>query len=277
MDVAIIEMSDKDYVKASKILNLEDVDPETLIDLNLKMDNIYSIVNDNKLVGIAQISEGKFTFIYVFIDPTFRHKGIGFEAIKLCEQKICNGQSKQIMTTYRVNDVDAEYLANKFGYKRKYSSTYMKYTGNRFDIENLPIRGYRDEDYESAHEMYAKAFHEMRVEVGDFPNSVIEQPNDKMRKNWAETLNERLVYIQDGEIVGFAHIKGNEIGSVSVKSEYQGKGIGRAFIKYICNRIFDEGYDSIILYCVVGNKAKKLYDSLGFKDIYIADYATKLR
>ena len=37
-------------------------------------------------------------------------------------------------------------------------------------------------------EMGAKAFHEMRISVGDFPDSAIEQPNDKMRQYWAENI-----------------------------------------------------------------------------------------
>lgn len=28
-------------------------------------------------------------------------------------------------------------------------------------------------------------------------------------------------------------------------------------------------------YCVVGNKARSLYDSLGFQEVYVAEYATK--
>jgi mycothiol synthase len=123
--------------------------------------------------------------------------------------------------------------------------------------------------------MYAKAFHEMRVSVGDFPDSVIEQPSENMRKYWAKTANERLVYIQDGMIVAYAHIDGDEIGSVSVRYQYQGQGIGRNFVKYISNKILDEGNDAVSLYCVVGNKARSLYDSLGFQKVYTAEYVTK--
>lgn len=115
----------------------------------------------------------------------------------------------------------------------------------------------------------------MRVSVGDFPDSVIEQPSENMRKYWAKTANERLVYIKDGIIVGYAHIDGNEIGSVSVQNQYQGQGIGRNFVKYICNKILDEGNDAVSIYCVIGNKARNLYNSLGFQEMYTADYVVK--
>lgn len=275
VNVAITEMSDTDYVKASKILDLEDADAEFFSAFKRKKNNFYSILNDDKLVGVAQISEGKKAFIYVFIDPTFRCKGIGFKALKLCEQKIRNGETEQITTTYKTDNVDATTFAIKFGYKRKFSTTYMKYTGHHFDIPELSVRGYCDEDYESAHEMYSMAFHEMRVRVGDFPDSVIEQSSDKMCEYWSETAKERFVYLQDEEIVGYAHIVGNEISSVSVKSQNQDQGIGRNFMKYICNKILSDGNQSVVLFCVVGNMAKILYDSLGFKQIYTADYAIK--
>lgn len=124
--------------------------------------------------------------------------------------------------------------------------------------------------------MYAEAFHEMRISVGDFPDSVVEQPNENMRKHWAETANERFVYIKDDIIIGYAHIKDNCIGSISVKKEYQGQGIGRSFMKFICNKILDNGYKEINLYCVIGNvKAKRLYDSLNFKEVYTVEFAAK--
>ena len=275
MNVVITNMSDKDYEKAIKFLDLEDADVEFISALKEKKRNLYSIFNDDKLVGGVQISEGKEAFVYVFIDPNFRCKGIGSEVLNLCETKLGDGETEQIVTTYKVDNVGAKAFAINFGYKRKFSSTHMEYTGRHFDIPELPIRGYRDEDYKSAHEMYAIAFHEMRVTVGDFPESIIQQPSDKMREYWTRTADDRLIYVQDGEIVGYAHSVGSEISSVSVKSTYQGQGIGRNFMKYLCNKILTEGNQSVALSCVVGNGAKNLYESLGFKELYTADYATK--
>jgi len=37
----------------------------------------------------------------------------------------------------------------------------------------------------------------MGVSVGDFPDSIIEKPSENMRKYWAKTADERLVYIHD--------------------------------------------------------------------------------
>ena len=87
-----------------------------------------------------------------------------------------------------------------------------------------------------------------------------------------------MVYLNGEEIVGYAHIEGNKIGSVSVKPDCQSKGVGKAFVKYIVNMLLDIGYENISLYCVVGNdRARHLYDELGFKQVYCNDYAKKKR
>jgi ribosomal protein S18 acetylase RimI-like enzyme len=275
MNVSIAKMTETDHEKMQKLLKLEDTGEELLRALDNKESNLYSIMDNNKIVGVSQVEEGEKAFLYLFIDPAFRRKGIGSTAVKLCEQKINNAYVKQIMTTYKISDDASKAFANKHGYIRGFSSTCMKYTGGQFDIPELPVRDYCDADYTSAHAMYARAFHEMRVHAGDFPDSVIEQPNDKMRKYWEKTSTERLVYVQNNEIIGYAHIEGNEIGSISVKSQNQRQGIGRNFMKYICNKILAGGKDSVLLFCVVGNNAKNLYDSLGFKELYTSDYAIK--
>ncbi len=275
MNITVREMSDTDYNKAWELISFEDADAEFLLAFKNKEEDFYYVFDDDQLVGIIELIIDKDAFLYIFISPAFRNKGIGLIALKLCEEKLYKNSVKKITTTYRIDNLQSKVFANKFGYTRKFSSAYMKYTGNRFDIPEQLIRNYRGKDYDSAHEMYAKAFHEMRVSVGDFPDSIIERPSENMRKYWAETANERFLYIHDDIIVGYAHIDGDEIGSVSVRTEHQGQGIGRNFVKYICNKILDKGNDEVSLYCVVGNKARRLYDSLGFQEVYIAEYATK--
>ncbi len=275
MNISIIEMADTDYDKVKELINFEDADADFLLEFKNREKNFNCVYNDDKLVGIVQIVAGTKSYLYIFIDPSYRNNGIGYKTLSLCEEKLFANNAEQVMTTYRKDNIYAKTFANKYGYIRKFSSTYMEYSGEQFNIPELHIRTYCDSDYDKAHEMYAKSFHDMRISVGDFPDSVIEQPNEKMRKHWAITSDERLVYMQNDEIIGYAHIDGNEIGSVSVKTENQGQGIGRNFVKYISNKILAEGNEIVSLYCVVGNKAKNLYDSLGFKDIYTAEYSIK--
>lgn len=275
MTVVINEMTEMDYLEAQNAFNFEGADADFLLAFDRKLSTLFAIRGDNQLVGIAQLEEGKRAYLYIFVNPIYRGKGIGSQALSLCENKLLSNGTEAIMTTYNSVDVMAKTFAHKNGFARKFSSTFMRYSGKAFDLSELSIRKYCDADYESAHALYAIAFHEMRMAVGDFPDSVVEQPSDEMRTHWGKTASERLVYTQDGEVVGYAHFEGNELGSISIKSEHQGQGLGKNFVKYICNTILSDGNDTVDLYCVVGNKARLLYDQLGFQAIYTAEYAIK--
>ncbi len=273
--IEIKKMLDEDYRKADESFDLKDADAELISFVKEKNKDVNAIYDGAELVGVALIEEGKEAYIYVFIDPLFRQKGIGNKAYKLCEKRIRKSEAEVIMSTYKLDNYDAKKFANEQGYNRKFSSTFMEYSSDQFDLPELSIRNYVDDDFDLAYNMHAVAFHEMRLRVGDFPESVVKQGNEKIRKNWAKTAYERFVYLKEGEIVGYAHISGDEISSVSVDSKYQGQGIGRNFVKFICNKILLAGYQSVGLYCVVGNYAKEIYKSLGFEDVYTADYIIK--
>lgn len=239
-------------------------------------ENIYSVLYQESLVGLALADEGKYAFLYIYILPAYRHMGYGKAAVHLLEQKLSVCNPVNISTYYRTDDPIAYAFAKKCGYIKEYSSDYMVYSGPHFEQAAIPVRQYQDEDYSEAHSLYAEAFHLMRLSTDCFPDSVPEPPSEKGRKYWSETTDERLVYLNGEEIVGYAHIEGSEIGSVSVKPDCQNKGVGKAFVKYIVNMLLDIGYDNISLYCVVGNdRARHLYDELGFKQVYRNDYAKK--
>jgi ribosomal protein S18 acetylase RimI-like enzyme len=137
------------------------------------------------------------------------------------------------------------------------------------------VRLYSDEDYLTSQSLYAAAFHEMRVRVGCFPDSVIAQPSEKERGAWNEDAGDRFVYEINGEIIAYSHLSGNELCSISVRTDFQGLGIGRKFVMFSCNEIYQRGSEKVDLWCVVGNYARSLYDSLGFKEKYIMELVRK--
>lgn len=53
------------------------------------------------------------------------------------------------------------------------------------------------------------------------------------------------------------------------------RGIGRKMVMHLCNLIYQRGNETVELSCVVGNEARKLYDSLGFEEKYIRDFVRK--
>ncbi len=243
-----------------------EMEPETLTTAYL----------DEKLVGLIQIISGKNTSsLVVFVAPEYRFKGIGHILVMYGEDILSETKPKEIMTNYLLSNENSITFARKHGYERNFSSACMKYVGAKFDIDELPIRQYCDDDYTQAQKLYAEAFHEMRVSVGDFPNSEVQPPSERNRKAWDNDSENRYSYIEKGEIVGHAHLENNEISSISVRTDLQGNGIGRNFVKYLCNEIYNQGHKEVILWCVVGNKARNLYDSLGFKELYITEFAHK--
>jgi len=275
MMVKLEKFPGDDYKPVYDSSDFEDADAAFLLDVKSESESLQYVFADDRLAGIVQLCATKNAFLYIFIFPAFRRQGVGSRALELSEEYLRRHGAETILTTYRANRAETKRFAVKHGYKQKFSSAYMKYTGGKFPLLDLPIRGYRNADFDAAFKLYAEAFHRMRVSVGDFPDSVIAQPNEKARQAWNETANERFVFVEEGIVVGYAHIEGNEIGSVAVRIQDQGHGIGRRFVKFICNTILDRGNDFVSLYCVVGNNARRLYDSLGFREVYIADYATK--
>jgi len=275
MNISLAPISDSDYEEAVRTFGFDDIDAEFRGAFKGKK-SIFSIRKDHSLVGVMEITESHEPFLYVYINTPYRRQGIGGAALSLGEQRV-SSQAERFRTFYRLDHPEQKLFASKHGYKRVYSSTFMEYSGDSFEIASLPIRGYNDDDYEIAHDLYARAFHEMRTRVGFFPESVVESSSETMRKQWAATKQERYVYTQDGIVVGYAHVVGNDIGSISVDPQKQGQGIGRLFLKYLVNEIIGQGYASVLLACVVGNWAKRLYDSVGFVDLYDAEFATKLR
>lgn len=258
-------------------MDMDDAETDFINAVTENDENIYSVLYQESLVGLALAEEGRCAFLYIYIFPACRHKGYGKAATQLLEQKLCACNPANISTYYRTDDSIAYAFAKDHGYIKEFSSDYMVYSGPHFKPAAIPVRQYQDKDYSEAHSLYAQAFHLMRLGTGCFPDSVPEPPSEKGRKYWSGTTEERLVYLNGEEIVGYAHIERSEISSVAVKPGCQGKGVGKAFVKCIVNMLLDSGYENISLYCVVGNdRARRLYDELGFKQVYRNDYAKKV-
>lgn len=231
---------------------------------------------EDKLVALAQVNEpASQSYLTVFVAPLFRRQGIGSTMLKNAENKLRAGGTQKVRSSFRAYHQSSFAFARKLGYDKYFSSAYMQRTGDPFSLDELPVRLYTDDDYFASQTLYATAFHEMRVRVGCFPDSVIAQPSEKERSAWKEDAENRFVYEINGEIVAFSHLWGNELSSISVRTDFQRLGIGRKFVMYLCNEIYQRGSATVTLWCVVGNDARNLYDSLDFKEEYIMEFIRK--
>lgn len=276
MELLHKEINPNEYAMVREML-LQDMETseEFLWALQNKPETLTVVYREKEIVATAIIIPGKNTFLTVFVAPQHRRKGIGQSVVTYVENKL-HKEARKIMTNFHGDNEASKGFARKVSYEREYSNAYMKHTEGKFTIDELPVRGYIDEDYPQSHALYAQAFHEMRVKVGDFPNSTVEQPSERNRQWWNEDAANRFTYKENDEIVGHGRLEGNEIGSISVRTDFHGHGIGKKFVMYLCNEIYNRGYKEVALWCVVGNNARKLYDSLGFKEVYVAEFAYKI-
>ncbi|MBQ6234433.1 MAG: GNAT family N-acetyltransferase [Clostridia bacterium] len=254
----------------------KDAEPWLWEEVSENGDGIFFIRVSDAVVGTAYISDETKAFVYVYIFAEYRNSGYGDAAVTAAEQMIQTTPLERIVTAYNNHNEVAKRLAERHGYAKKYSSALMRYAGESFPEPELKVRKYRDEDFEEAATLSAEAFHAMRLSTGCFPDSVVAQATEEDRKYCAENAENEYVLELNGEIVGYGAIDGTELDEVSIKIPYQGKGLGRKFVKYLTNRILEKGEGEPVLWCVVGNdKAQALYDSLGYKEVYRDDFAEK--
>lgn len=278
-DIRYEPFSEQDYNAAKELLRTDiEIGQDILQILEEYPELFITVLHEDKLVALAQVNEpGPQSYLTVYVAPQFRRQGIGSAVVGHGESILRAGGTQKVRSSFLAGRPSSVAFARKLGYASYFSSAYMQRTGDLFQIEKLPIRMYTDEDYIPSQSMYATAFHEMRVRVGRFPDSVIAEPTENERQAWKENAKDYFVYELNGVIVGFSHIHGNEISSVSIRTDAQGQGIGRNFMKYLCNEIYQRGYETVKLCCVIGNdNARSLYDSLGFREMYIKDMMVKI-
>ncbi|WP_341346419.1 GNAT family N-acetyltransferase [Paenibacillus sp. FSL H3-0469] len=276
-DIRCERLSKQDSLAAAKLLSLDaDTGPDLLKVLEEEPELFIAAYAEETLIALVQMeAPAPQSYLNVFVAPQHRRQGIGRALIQAAETQLQAGGTRKVSTSVRSGVSSSLAFARSLGYAPYYSLIYMERTGSAFPQETASARLYRDEDFVDAHSLYATAFHEMRVRVGCFPDSVVAEPNEGRRNAWAADAHERLVYELDGEVVAYSHIHRNEISSVSVRSDLQGRGIGRTFVKYLCNEIYRRGYTSVTLSCVVGNEAIHLYNSLGFQETHRMEYMIK--
>ncbi len=237
---------------------------------------IYEISVCGEVIGLAYIEDDEEAFVYVYIFAEHRRKGYSYPAALAAEKSIKASPVKSIQTGYDANNALAKRLAEKCGYAPGFASAIMKYGGEKLVEKPLPIRAYCDEDFLEAYTLTDEAFHKMRLDTGLFPDSKLAPPTDKERAHWNETASERFVYEKDGEIVGCGRICADALSFIAIKIARQGEGFGRDFVIYLTNRLLEKDEGKARLWCLVGNdKARKLYESLGYRETDRAEYSFK--
>ena len=239
-------------------------------------EEVFAIRDGDTVVGLLYLDDDTEAFLFVYIFPAYRNRGYGRLALAAAERQLKSEPLSCIETLFISGNETAKRFAAANGYTRTFASACMQYDGKPFAEPGQNIRPYRDEDYPEAFALSAEAFHLMRVGTGCFPHSTVAQPSEESRKRWADAANDEYVYVLNDEIIGYARLDDAELDSVSIKPPLQGKGYGRTFVRYLTDRILEKDEGEPVLWCVVGNnKARALYDSLGYRELYREDFAEK--
>lgn len=248
-----------------------DADGEFLSCVSQNDEDIYAIRSADETIGLALAAKGEPSFLYVYIFPPYRNKGFGTAATQQLEQMLGDA----IQTCCRFDDAPALHFLLRMGYGQDFISSYMVCNCTTHALADVPIRPYRTADFEAAHCLTAEAFHKMRLASGQFPNSVIAEPDAETENEWTETAHRRFVYESDGAVIGLLELGDGIIETVAVAPAFQNKGIGTLLVQFAVNRLMEEENTQVGLYCVVGNPARYLYEKLGFSEQYRNIYALK--
>jgi len=248
-----------------------DADGEFLSCVSQDDEDIYAISCGEETVGLALAAVGTPSFLYVYIFLPFRGKGFGTAAICRLEEML----GKTIQTCCRFDDAPALRFLARMGYTPDFTSSYMVCNGTNHTLADVPIRPYTATDFEAAHRLTAEAFYKMRLASGQFPNSTLEEANSETEKEWYQTAHRRFVCELDGVVVGLLELGDGIIETVAVAPAFQKRGFGAQLISFAVNRLLEEGYQEIGLYCVTNNPARYLYEKLGFTEQYRNVYALK--
>lgn len=248
-----------------------DADEEFRACASLNDADIFAVLSTDVTVGLALAAAGDPSLLYVYIFPPFRRNGFGTAANRQLETML----NPAIQSCCRHDDAFSRHFLSRLGYQPEFTSSFMVYAGADFSITDAPIRPYTASDFATAHQFTAEAFHIMRLASGQFPNSVIEEPDAATESYWKATAHRRFVYEANGQICGMLELGEGTIECVAVAPFCQKHGIGMCLVKFGVNRLMEEGKQTIGLYCVTGNPARHLYEKLGFTEQYRNVYALK--
>ncbi|MCH8529477.1 MAG: GNAT family N-acetyltransferase [Saccharospirillum sp.] len=133
------------------------------------------------------------------------------------------------------------------------------------------IRAYRDDDFPSIAEIYdSSKLDELVFEEGPFELLPLERDEKRLK----ETMESTLYVYEDGEILGYGAVFGNEIRALFVHPSFRGKGVG----KKLLDHLITQAETPATLHVAKSNRAaKSIYQKHGFRvtEEYVATYDGK--
>lgn len=276
MGNVIIEPYKPERDKASITAMLFGNEPFTVFKQSHKYDGRFvARYNDVPVAFLSIDNLKRRALTTIFVSKEYRRMGIGAVLMAKADQLLSENEAveRSIGVCMEGDRCSLQFLY-KHGYYTSYSSYLMEREGAPLPESNISVRQYEEDDYEICHHIREIAFYQMHERAGILPSYYF-PPNDTERKRFADDRNNRFVMLLDGEIAAVGIIDGSELSHVSVRPNVQSRGYGRAFVSFLINEIMRRGEKNVKLWVVKGNPAKRLYESLGFKEKSLSHWVTK--
>lgn len=135
----------------------------------------------------------------------------------------------------------------------------------------MNIRAYRDGDFPAITGIYnSSKLDELAFEEGRFELLPLESDEKRLK----ETLESTLYVYDDGSILGYGAVFGNEIRALFVHPSSRGKGVGKKLLDHLISK----AGSPVKLYVAKSNiNAKSIYHKHGFRvtEEFLATYDGK--
>lgn len=249
--------------------------------------NMFVVYRESEFIGYAyiyldSIIEAKRVESGIVIHPNYRRKGIGTKLLKILLNR-CNELNIGIIDLFTKKDTEA---AREFAKKNKFKIEryfYEMRNENLKNIEKVKIPNGITFDKFNSKKYSLKDLTDIDNETFQEHFGYMEVKEDNWERETKSPyfLENGIIFAKDGEeIVGFSYaifdekdieIRGERVGCIAdlgVKENYRKKGIGKAlllsslnFLKEYNIKVAELGVDA-----ENPNKAKHLYESVGFKE-----------
>ena len=274
----------KDYPKEA-IEHLIESHNEELIERRAKWCHVYVLTDEEKIVGVGMIgpywdSLTESSFFTIFIDPSYKGKGLGRKIIETLESDEYYKRASRVEIPASITAVE---FYKHMGWNFKRTETVF---GNIVDNEGIyrmekypkidnyksndqyNMRPYIDNEYHDYKEfIYQVKKDAYKKYVEECWGAWIEEDQRKYFENFINQVKKDAWIIQlNGIDIGFYNGMeledgSYEIGNICIIPEYQGRGIGTQVLKDVM--ALHKNQDLHIQY-FKQNPVGKLYERLGF-------------